>query len=78
MSDLKSLPPVSPGIVYAVRRLVEHAPTSDSEARQLCTWFWPRMDADAIETVLVYWKIQKASQSPDTRSVPLVKVAKMA
>lgn len=58
MSRLVSLPPVSPGIVYAVRRLQEYAPDSESDARRLCARLWPKMDTDAVQTVLAYWQVQ--------------------
>ena len=58
MSQLVSLPPVSPGIAYAVRTLLQYAPNSESDARNLCSRLWPRMDADASEIVLAYWHVQ--------------------
>ena len=58
MSQLVSLPPVSPGIVYAVRKLLEYAPASESDARRLCARLWPKMDSDAVQTVVVYWHVQ--------------------
>jgi hypothetical protein len=58
MSRLVSLPPVSPGIVYAVRRLQEYAPDSESDARRLCARLWPKMDTDAVQTVVTYWQVQ--------------------
>ena len=58
MSQLVSLPPVSPGIVYAVRTLLEYAPESASDARKLCSRLWPKMDSDAVQTVMVYWHVQ--------------------
>jgi len=57
MSQLVSLPPVSPGIVYAVRKLLEYAPSSESDARQLCARLWPKMDSDAVHTVVGYWHV---------------------
>ena len=62
MSRLVSLPPVSPGIVYAVRRLQEHAPDSESDARRLCARLWPKMDSDAVQTVVAYWQVQIESE----------------
>jgi hypothetical protein len=58
MSQLVSLPPVSPGIAYAVRKVLEYAPESESGARDLCSRLWPRMDVDAIQTVVTYWQVQ--------------------
>ena len=58
MSQLVSLPPVSPGIVHAVRTLLEYAPASESDARRLCARLWPKMDSDAVQTVVVYWHVQ--------------------
>jgi len=49
------LPPISPGIAYAVRTLWEYAPGSDVEARQLCFQLWPKMDLDAAQTVVAHW-----------------------
>jgi hypothetical protein len=49
------LPPVSPGIAYAVRTLLAYAPGSDVEARQLCSQLWPKMDRDAAQTVVAHW-----------------------
>ena len=63
MSQLVSLPPVSPGIVYAVRKLLEYAPESESDARQLCTRLWPKMDSDAVQTVVLYWHVQAEPES---------------
>ena len=48
------LPPVSPGIAYAVRTLLEYAPGSEIEARQLCSQLWPKMDLDADQTVVAH------------------------
>jgi len=62
MSQLVSLPPVSPGIVYAVRKLVEYAPDSESDARRLCAELWPKMDSDAVQTVVAYWHAQVESE----------------
>jgi hypothetical protein len=62
MSQLVSLPPVSPGIVYAVRKLLEYAPASESDARRLCARLWPKMDSDAVQTVVVYWHVQAEPQ----------------
>ena len=55
MLDPKPFPPMSPGIVYATRKLLEYAPDTDSGARELCSRLWPRMDLDAIETVIQLW-----------------------
>lgn len=73
MSQLVSLPPVSPGIVYAVRRLLEYAPASESDARDLCARLWPRMDTDAAQTVLAYWQVQT---EPEKTSSPTVVATK--
>ena len=67
MSQLVSLPPVSPGIVYAVRKLLEYGPASESDARDLCSRLWPRMDTDAAQTVLAYWQAQA---EPEKTSSP--------
>jgi hypothetical protein len=56
MPQFVSLPPVSPGIVYAVRKLVEYAPESEPEARELCSRLWPKMDEDAVQIVLTHWR----------------------
>jgi hypothetical protein len=48
MSQLVSLPPVSPGIAYAVRKLLEYGPESESDAHKLCSQLWPKMDSDAV------------------------------
>lgn len=66
MSQLVSLPPVSPGIVYAVRKLLEYAPASESDARRLCARLWPKMDSDAVQTVVVYWHVQAEPQQTAT------------
>lgn len=63
MSPFVALPPVSPGIAYAVRRLVECAPASEADARSLCSRLWPKMDADATQTVLAYWHVQIEPES---------------
>jgi hypothetical protein len=65
MSQLVSLPPVSPGIAYAVRTLLGYAPASELEARKLCFRLWPKMDSDAVQIVLAYWRLQVA---PTTRA----------
>ena len=69
MSQLVSLPPVSPGIVYAVRKLLEYAPESESDARRLCSRLWPKMDSDAVQTVMVYWHVQTESENTPGSSV---------
>ena len=69
MSQLVSLPPVSPGIVYAVRKLLEYAPESESDARKLCSRLWPKMDSDAVQTVMVYWHVQTESENAPSSSV---------
>jgi len=69
MSQLVSLPPVSPGIVYAVRKLLEYAPESESDARKLCSRLWPKMDADAVQTVVVYWHVQAEPEKTPSSSV---------
>jgi len=61
MSQLVALPPVSPGIVYAVRKLVEYGPDSESDALRLCARLWPKMDSDAVRTVVAYWHVQADS-----------------
>ena len=72
MSQLVSLPPVSPGIVYAVRKLQEYAPDSESDARQLCAALWPRMDSDAVQTVVAYWQVQA---EPETEAAAVLAAA---
>ena len=69
MSQLVSLPPVSPGIVYAVRKLLEYAPESESDARRLCSRLWPKMDSDAVQTVMVYWHVQTEAENTPGPSV---------
>lgn len=69
MSQLVSLPPVSPGIAYAVRRLLECAPESESEARSLCCRLWPNMDSDATKTVLAYWHAKTDPEKTPSSSV---------
>jgi hypothetical protein len=69
MPQLVSLPPVSPGIAYAVRRLLECAPESESEARNLCSRLWPKMDSDATKTVLAYWHIHTDPEKTPSSSV---------
>jgi hypothetical protein len=78
MSEPRSWPPISPGIAYAVRRLLEYGPESEPEARRLCEGLWPRMDVDAVETVVVYWRTHNQSASPDMVSGPPATVAKVA
>ena len=67
MSEPRSLPPMSPGIAYAVRMLLEHAIESEAEARRVCQRLWPNMDVGAVETVVVYWKARSASGPSETR-----------
>jgi hypothetical protein len=69
MSQLVSLPPVSPGIVYAIRKLLEYAPESESDARKLCSRLWPKMDSDAVHTVVVYWHVQAEPEKTPSSSV---------
>jgi hypothetical protein len=71
MSQLVSLPPVSPGIVYAVRTLLQYAPETEAAARNLCSQLWPKMDADASETVLAYWHVQTDPETTPCSSVVL-------
>lgn len=74
MSQLVSLPPVSPGIVYAVRRLLEYAPELEFDARKLCSELWPKMDLDAVQTVMVYWHVQTESENAPSSSVIVTRV----
>jgi len=74
MSQLVSLLPVSPGIAYAVRKLLEYAPESESEARKLCFQLWPKMDSDAIQVVLAYWRLQAAPERTPSLSVIVTKI----
>ena len=69
MSQLVSLPPVSPGIVYAVRTLLEYAPESESDARRLCSELWPKMDSDAVQAVMAYWHVQSEPEKTPGSSV---------
>ena len=69
MSSFVSLAPVSPGIAYAVRKLLEYAPESEPEARELCYRLSPRMDADAAQTVLAYWHVQTDPERTPSSSV---------
>ena len=69
MSHLASLLPVSPGILYAVRKLLEYAPASESDARRLCARLWPKMDADAVQTVVVYWHVQAEPEHTPSSAV---------
>jgi len=71
MSQLASLLPVSPGILYAVRKLLEYAPASESDARRLCARLWPKMDADAVQTVVVYWHVQAEPERTPSSAVLL-------
>jgi hypothetical protein len=48
----QSPPPMSPGIAYAVRRLLECTIESESEARRVCQRLWPKMDVGAVETIV--------------------------
>jgi len=74
MSTFVSLPPVSPGIAYAVRTLLEYAPETETVARSLCTQLWPKMDADVTQIVLTYWHVQV---EPEKTPSSCVVVAKM-
>lgn len=74
MSQLVSPPPVSPGLAYAVRKLLEYAPESKSEARKLCSRRWPKMDSDAIQTVVTYWHAQVEHERPLIPSAVLSKI----
>jgi hypothetical protein len=69
MSPFVSLTPVSPGIAYAVRTLLEYAPESEFEARSICSRLWPRMDADAAQTVVAYWRVQTDPEKTPSSSV---------
>jgi hypothetical protein len=69
MSSFVSLPPVSPGIAYAVRKLLEYAPESELEARNICSRLWPKMDTDATKTVLAYWHVQTDPEKTPSSSV---------
>jgi hypothetical protein len=75
MSQLVSLPPVSPGIVYAVRTLLEYAPESESDARKLCSRLWPKMDSDAVQTVMVYWHVQTEPEKTPSSLIVAVREA---
>jgi hypothetical protein len=74
MSQLVSLPPVSPGIAYAVRKLLEYAPDSESDARKLCSRLWPKMDADAVQTVVTYWHVQTDLERTPSSSLVVAKI----
>ena len=74
MSQLFSLPPVSPGIAYAVRKLLEYAAESESEARKLCVQLWPKMDSDVVQVVLAYWRLQAAPERTPGLSVIVTKI----
>ena len=63
-----ALPPTSSGIAYAVRRLVEYGVELETEARALCQRWWPKMDPDAAETVLAYWRAEAEPGSAATTS----------
>jgi hypothetical protein len=62
MSQFVSLPPVSPGIAYAVRTLLERAPESEAAARSLCGRLWPKMDAEVVQVVVTYWGASAAAE----------------
>jgi hypothetical protein len=66
MSKPQSSLPMSPGIAYAVRTLLEYAIESESEARRVCQGLWPKMDVGAVETVVVHWKAHSPSASSET------------
>jgi hypothetical protein len=74
MSQHFSLPPVSPGIAYAVRKLLEYAAESESEARKLCVQLWPKMDSDVVQVVLAYWRLQAAPERMPGLSVIVTKI----
>jgi hypothetical protein len=74
MSRLVSLPPVSPGIAYAVRKLLEYAPQSEPEAGKLCSQLWPKMDSDPVQIVLAYWRLQAAAERTPSLSVIVAKI----
>lgn len=74
MSQFVSLPPVSPGIAFAVRTLLEHAPETETAARNLCSQLWPKMDTDASETVLAYWHVQTDPEKTPCSSVVVAKM----
>jgi hypothetical protein len=78
MSKSQSLPPMSAGIAYAVRRLLEYGPISEGEAYRLCTRLWPKMDVGAIETVLDYWRERSTSESSEMVAGPPAKFARIA
>jgi len=69
MSQLVSLPPVSPGIAYAVRTLLQYGPESEAAARNLCTQLWPKMDTEATQTVLAYWHVQAEPETTPCSSL---------
>ena len=48
---------MSPGIAYAVRRLLEYTIATEPEARRICQQLWPKMDIGAVETVVSHWKV---------------------
>ena len=74
MSQLFSLPPVSPGIADAVRKLLEFAAESESEARKLCVQLWPKTDSDVIQVALAYWRLQAAPERTPGLSVIVTKI----
>lgn len=74
MSQLVSLPPVSPGIAYAVRTLLQYGPESEAAARNLCTQLWPKMDADVTQIVLTYWHVQVEPEKTPSSSVIVAEI----
>ncbi len=75
MSALELPPAMSPGIAYAVRRLLEHTIEAETEARRMCQQLWPKMDIGAVETVVAHWKAHNPSRSLETSSGPSPRVA---
>src|SRR5262245_13438301 len=76
VSPFMSLPPISPGIAYAVRKLLEYAPASESEARDLCSRLWPKMDVDATQTVLAYWQVQVEPEKTLSPTLVVTKIGR--
>jgi hypothetical protein len=74
MSQLVSLPPVSPGIAYAVRKLLEYGPESESDGHKLCSQLWPKMDSDAVQTVVTYWHVQTDPEKTPSSSLVVAKI----
>jgi hypothetical protein len=74
----RSLLPMSAGIAYAVRRLLEYGAISEGEAHRLCARLWPKMDVGAIETVLDYWRDHRMSESSEMAAGPPAKVSRIA